>query len=377
MRPSLRQALLVGALMATLLPSPLPAQDGTPAGRSSPEDRFRRLDRNGDGRVTPDELPRADLFKRLDRDGDGAITEAEARDAIKSRGDRPAPAAGSAPTFVNVAYGPHERNVLDFWKAEADAPAPVVVFIHGGGFVGGDKSKARTDPNLKACLDAGVHFAAIHYRFRKDAPIQDILRDSARAIQFIRSKSAEWNVDTARVAAYGGSAGAGTSLWLASHDDLADPSSDDPVKRMSSRLAAAGCQSTQATYDLLRWEEIVGPFKPEFRQSPNESFEFYHFKSAEDLQTDEGRRVRADCDMLGLLSKGDAPLYVANTGPDTDPRDRGHYVHHIRHALAIRKRCAEIGVECVLASTPGGGPRPETLITFLFRHLGVGPSGAK
>ena len=39
---------------------------------------------------------------------------------------------GSPPTLENVAYGPHERNVLDFWRAESDAPAPVLIFIHGG-----------------------------------------------------------------------------------------------------------------------------------------------------------------------------------------------------------------------------------------------------
>jgi acetyl esterase/lipase len=352
----------------------LQAGEAPPANPSQVDERFRRFDRNGDGVLTPDEVGNAALFKRLDLNGDGKVPLEEARTARAGRGTDPAAArAGLAPTFENVPYGPHERNVLDFWLAKADAPAPVVVFIHGGGFVGGDKSKARTDPNLKACLDAGVHFAAIHYRFRKDAPLQEILRDSARAIQFIRSRAAEWKVDKARIAAYGGSAGAGTSLWLASHDDLANPSSVDPVLRESSRLAAAGCQSTQATYDLTRWESVVGPFKPEFRQSPNEVPEFYHLKTQADLETPEGRKILADCDMLGLLSKDDAPVYVSNGGPDGDPRNRNEYVHHPRHALAIKKRCDEVGVECVMAAprdVAAAGPR-ETLIAFLFRHLGV------
>ena len=37
------------------------------------------------------------------------------------------------PDVSDIRYGPHERNVLDFWKAKSDAPAPVVVHIHGGG----------------------------------------------------------------------------------------------------------------------------------------------------------------------------------------------------------------------------------------------------
>lgn len=41
-----------------------------------------------------------------------------------------------APTYKDVAYGPHERNVLDVWLAESATPTPLVVYIHGGGFQG-------------------------------------------------------------------------------------------------------------------------------------------------------------------------------------------------------------------------------------------------
>ena len=44
------------------------------------------------------------------------------------------------PTHGNVSYGKHERNVLDFWQAKSDKPTPVVICIHGGGWIGGDKS---------------------------------------------------------------------------------------------------------------------------------------------------------------------------------------------------------------------------------------------
>jgi acetyl esterase/lipase len=54
------------------------------------------------------------------------------------------------PTFENVRYGPHERHVLDFWQARSGRPTPVLVSIHGGGFVAGNKS---VPPQLlKDCL---------------------------------------------------------------------------------------------------------------------------------------------------------------------------------------------------------------------------------
>ncbi len=44
------------------------------------------------------------------------------------------PPAKPRPDEENVKYGPHERNVLDLWMAKSDKPAPLVLFIHGGGF---------------------------------------------------------------------------------------------------------------------------------------------------------------------------------------------------------------------------------------------------
>ncbi|HTI51122.1 MAG TPA: hypothetical protein VL475_09225, partial [Planctomycetaceae bacterium] len=44
-----------------------------------------------------------------------------------------------APTQMNVRYGPHERNVLDFWQAASEKPAPLAISIHGGGFREGSK----------------------------------------------------------------------------------------------------------------------------------------------------------------------------------------------------------------------------------------------
>src|SRR5438094_6756064 len=44
------------------------------------------------------------------------------------------------PTAANFKYGTHERQVLDFWQAQSHKPTPLVLYIHGGGWQGGDKS---------------------------------------------------------------------------------------------------------------------------------------------------------------------------------------------------------------------------------------------
>jgi acetyl esterase/lipase len=226
---------------------------------------------------------------------------------------------------------------------------------------------------IRSCLDAGVSFMAINYRFRKEAPIQDILRDAARAVQFIRYHAKQYNVDPGRIACYGGSAGAGTSLWLAVHDNLADPKSDDPVLRQSTRISAAGCLNGQATYDLTEWDKIVGPFKPEWLRSPDEKAAFYGFKSEADFQTLEGRKILDDCNMLRLITPDDPPIFMASSVPDGEPKNRGEYVHHPRHALSVQKQCQAANVECVVVLRVRGSIQNQNklLLEFLFKNLRV------
>ena len=156
-----------------------------------------------------------------------------------------------APDVADERYGPHERNVLDLWKAKRESPTPLVVYIHGGGFRRGDK-RSLSPALLSGCLERGISVAAIHYRLSQDAPFPAPFEDSARAIQFLRSRAADWNLDPTRFAATGGSAGAGISLWLGLGDDRADPGSDDPVARQSTRLSAMAVVNGQCSYDP-RW----------------------------------------------------------------------------------------------------------------------------
>lgn len=299
-----------------------------------------------------------------------------------SKADAPAKVDTSKPTLENVSYGPHERNVFDLWLAKSDRPTPLLIFIHGGGFVQGDKAGIRKNPMVAKCLAEGVSFASLNYRFREHAPIQDILRDAARAVQTIRSRAKEWNIDPDRIASYGGSAGAGTSLWLAFHDDLADPNSSDPVLRQSSRLTAAGSLEGQASYDLRDWEKILGP--SEFARPVDEWISFYGFKSEDEIKTEDADRVMKDCSMIGLISKDDPPVAVACTFASGEFKDRGHYVHHPKHSTAIGERCKENGVECLVLVTgaANGGDndranQQQRVVQFLIDKLKAQPAAKK
>lgn len=329
--------------------------------------------------ATPENLERMRLlFPDADVNKDGKLTEEEARaHYAKIRPAKPATAdVAPPPTAANVHYGPHERNVLDFWQAKSDRPTPLVVYIHGGGFVAGDKSAIRKDRTIEQYLAAGVSFASINYRYRTTVPIQDVLRDCARAIQFLRSKSAEWNLDKTRVASYGGSAGAGTSLWLAFHDDMADPQSADPILRESTRLTCAGSLSGQFSYDVLRWPEVLGEEAVRKFAESTEARGFYGLQTEEEVRSPVGQKIRADCDMLGLISKDDPAVWLAATARGGDIVDRNQYLHHPKHSQVIYDRCRELGIMALadipalqLKPAPGG---PLNLREFFLQQLKAG-----
>src|SRR5262245_17710193 len=60
--------------------------------------------------------------------------------ALPARTQEPKKATGTKPTQADVAYGKHEAQKLDFYKAESKEPTPLLFFIHGGGWVAGTKS---------------------------------------------------------------------------------------------------------------------------------------------------------------------------------------------------------------------------------------------
>ena len=136
---------------------------------------------------------------------------------------KPLPAA----TFDSVAYGTHPRQKIDVWlPANAAKPTPVVVFVHGGGFTKGDRKDKRLAVRVPKCLASGVALVSIGYRFLQDVdgvkpPVKACLDDVMAALNLIRSKAHEWNIDTGRIGLTGGSAGGCACLLAALSNDNA------------------------------------------------------------------------------------------------------------------------------------------------------------
>jgi acetyl esterase len=330
-------------------------------------------DANNDGKLTPEEA--RDRFPDADIDKDGKLTPVEARNHVATlQGARPRAnprddAGRAKPTQANVAYGPHERNVLDFYQAKSDKPTPLVIYIHGGGFVGGNKESINP-AMVKAANEAGISVASLHYRFVNGT---DIIfpapqHDSARALQFLRSKAAEWNIDPKRVACYGGSAGAGISMWLGFHEDLADPKSDDPVARESTRIAAIGTLGGQSTYDPIKIKELIGG--PAW-EHPS-ILKIYGLANVDEAlhPTPEKQKLYDEGSAITHLTKDDAPLYMIYSEPDiVPPADAkpGDFIHHPNFGKQLKKAMDDLGIENIYVHTAdakGRNPQLEMLEFF-------------
>ncbi len=250
-----------------------------------------------------------------------------------------------APTHANVSYGPHVRNVVDFWKAEGAGPRPLLVYIHGGAWWTSDKS--QKGPAIQPFLDKGISFAAINYRLTPDHPLPAPVHDAARAIQFLRTKAAAWNVDTRRIALTGPSAGACTSMWLLLHDDLADPKAIDPVLRESTRVCAAAVSVGQTSIDPKVIEGWLGPNVLKHSMIPLAVGE----KTIEDAlkNYDKHHALYVEFSPINHVDSHDPPLFMTcSSEMDLPCRDSSHGIHHPVYGVKLKEKSDKVGHECHL-----------------------------
>ncbi len=263
------------------------------------------------------------------------------------------------PSHAGITYGPHERNVLDLWQPESVEPAPLVVYIHGGGFRGGSKESLRTS-TLSGFLRAGISVAAIHYRLVPEHPLPAAHEDARRAIQLLRSRAAEWNLDKSRFGAFGGSAGAQLCMYLAFHDEMADPLAEDPVGRESTRLAAVATSGGQTTMDFAWWfENIPGYAKP------HRSLDEY-FGAAPEA---ERNKIIREISALSLISADDPPIHMSYSMAPGEPappdprKAQGWKVHHVAFGQALKERMDQLGIEADLRY-PGSTSKYGSVVEF-------------
>ncbi|MDP7050787.1 MAG: alpha/beta hydrolase [Verrucomicrobiota bacterium] len=359
-----------------------------------------KADKNGDDKLSKAE--EAALIKvilkrspQADADGDGVLSVKEQRVLIrqangrakKQRGQSPSAEANKAngrkpPTHANVKYGEHERNVFDIWLADSAKPTPLAIYIHGGGFRAGSKEKLK--PNeLDQLLKAGISVAAINYRFMSVAtPLPTPHHDARRALQHMRSKAKEWNIDKERVAAFGGSAGAQICMWLAFSDEMAKPDSKDPIERESTRLTCVATAGGQTTNDIEFWQNkiatLLGPntdVKTLSRPLGNiRDPEKAHLAKWGGKTPDEAKEIARRHSAVSIVSADDPPIFMSygmtpTAKPPTDKgRIRGWLIHHVNLGIALKEKTDALKLEAHL-KYPGAEIKYQSQIDFFLDKL--------
>ena len=282
-------------------------------------------------------------------------------------------AASLPPDLANVSYGAHPRNVLDLWLAKSDKPTPLLVYIHGGGWYQGDKSAVTEDvvrlniDLVRLMLEHGVSLASINYRYATMAPLPAPVHDAARAIQFLRSKARDWNLDRGHLAAMGTSAGGCTALWLAYHRDLADPGSRDPVARESSTLGAVLAWNPQTSIDPKVMVGWVGD------QVMNHPMIWRSVGAADRVEVEarysDWSELYREFSPINHVSRGAPPVMLVNrTGP-LPAADHNAAIHHVMFCYKLKEKTDSVGATCLVRLLDQPDPAMPMPYDFLLQQL--------
>lgn len=358
---------------------------------------FPQADTNKDGVISDAEeevvsRQAIERHPRADRDGDGVLSDSEKKALLRMAAKRANPPANKKtdkaktdttkkpPTHANVKYGEHERHVFDIWLADSTKPTPLAIYIHGGGFRSGSKEKLKSN-ELSELLDSGISVAAINYRYMTIAPLPAAHHDARRALQFMRSKATDWNIDKEKVATFGGSAGAQICMWLAYSDEMAKPDSADPIERESTRLTCVATAGGQTSSGAEFWKKIIGSLVVE-EKAAEAMMEPYKGQAPEKVRLaiwgaktlEEANEIAARHSAIDIVSADDPPIFMSygsspTSKPPSDPSKlRGWLIHHVNLGIALKERTDALKLEAHL-KYPGADVKYKSLVEFFQDKL--------
>ena len=185
------------------------------------------------------------------------------------------------------------------------------------------------------------------------------------------ARPSEWNIDKTRIGAIGGSAGACSSLWLAFHDDMADPKSSDPIARESTRLTCAAVNVAQTSLDPKQMKEWT----------PNSNYGGHAFGFTGDSKK---RPVAIPAVPPGArqdpaVDQGILTLRTGHGGRSADlpqlrpppalGQEQKDPTHTANFGVKLQEKCRSVGVECHLAYPGAADLKYHSVSEFLIAKL--------
>jgi acetyl esterase/lipase len=269
----------------------------------------------------------------------------------------------------NLEYvkGGHKRQRLDLYvPAKADAPLPVIVWVHGGAWLGG--SKEGGGPALPFA-GKGYAVACINYRLSQHAVFPAQIEDCKAAIRWLRANAKTYNLNPERIGVWGASSGGHLAALLGTTGG---------VKKLEGKGGNAGESS--------RVQAVVDFFGPtDFLQMDAHALKGSFFKHNPPNSPESrliGGAIQKNVEKVKLANPiqyvtKDAPPFLIAHG-ERDPLVPCHQSELLHKAL---KRA---GVEVTFYKIPGAGHGGKGFSTekmqaaiqaFFDKHLKARPDG--
>lgn len=267
---------------------------------------------------------------------------------------------------VAESYGDEKSQCFDLWNGDLnqnEGGAPVLVFFHGGGFIGGRRIYSAL---LRLAHGQGVTVISAGYRLSSSRKftIEDSISDAARLVRFLKNNAGEYKIDPQRIAVSGNSAGGVMALSLAVNAQI--------HKGGENRVVCASCFNSPTFLDPLLFQEVMG--LPSMEQFGYLWTKLFNVKSVKDLGSERVKAIVARCSPELQLGEESSPIYLKYAAV---PPENGHSydepLGNILHSPLFGTKFSEVakekGVECYLAHPEKKLEMKQ--IDFILRHLEV------
>lgn len=268
---------------------------------------------------------------------------------------------------INYAGSSNPLQTFDLYVPQVslpgNAPKSIVVFIHGGGFISGDKQDTK-DPSKKnkevaALLNSNMAFLSMNYRLVKNNDalgIRKCLDDCKLCIKYLRANAASYGINPDKMAIWGSSAGSQLAMLIGFDVSVTPnyikallvdiPQASLDIEQWSSKIFASYC-STQQICDVLN-----APQPPIFANYIRSIYGLGAGSNDCSTIISQSATIRAQLDILSKLDNvNDPPIWIQNNNPDnnvgisTCPTNRQLLNHHVKHALTLKNRAIAKSLE--------------------------------
>jgi acetyl esterase/lipase len=220
------------------------------------------------------------------------------------------------------------------YPTTATSPVPAIIYVHGGGWTAGDKGSGTSIEFIPELVSRGYLVAAINYRLAPEFKVIDQIGDVKCAVRYLRTKAADYGIDSQRIGAIGGSAGGHLVILLGTSDTTSNLEGGGDYYNQSSRV--------QAVVDLFGPADLMVMFESTSPQWLQNVF------GNSDFNSDDIKKVSP----VTYITSDDPPFLILQGDQDTVvPREQSEIFFQ-------KLQEASVPASLVIVKNAGHGFRP-------------------